>query len=287
MQQSLVLVPARQYAEKIKAELRRRGVPYSHPPSIDDSGFAILVEAHDWVGSPDANFALRLCIEMLGDAGSIDIPSRRARTPAQRAKRAVAMKTIAGLWSAVIAGKGSLWASLSTAAASDKGLLSELCRLLNDLRSSADASTHDFLALVTKNLRPWGKVENLMKEVRGWIEEMRTQGQQSGRPVRIMTLQGAKGLEADIVIVTGLNDGILPRAKADAAQVEEQARLLYVSITRAKYDLHLFHARKRDASITYLPKSFDLKPSRFLAAISSDDKEQRYHPPPGERKKPR
>ncbi len=60
--------------------------------------------------------------------------------------------------------------------------------------------------------------------------------------VRIMTLHGAKGLEADVVIVAGVADqiipGISPRDPNEAAiQREEQRRLLYVSITRAKREL--------------------------------------------------
>ncbi len=52
-------------------------------------------------------------------------------------------------------------------------------------------------------------------------------------PVRLMTLHGAKGLSADAVIVVDLNDEIIP----GDAEVEEQRRLFYVSITRARHRL--------------------------------------------------
>lgn len=60
--------------------------------------------------------------------------------------------------------------------------------------------------------------------------------------VRIMTLHGAKGLEADVVIVAGVADqiipGITPREPIEAERIrEEQRRLLYVSFTRAKKEL--------------------------------------------------
>jgi DNA helicase-2/ATP-dependent DNA helicase PcrA len=60
--------------------------------------------------------------------------------------------------------------------------------------------------------------------------------------VRIMTLHGAKGLEADVVVVAGVADqiipGIPPRDPGEAERVrEEQRRLLYVSVTRARQEL--------------------------------------------------
>ena len=60
-----------------------------------------------------------------------------------------------------------------------------------------------------------------------------------------MTMQGAKGLEARTVCVTGLEEGALPNARATAARLAEQARLLFVAMTRAKCELYLFHARTR------------------------------------------
>ncbi len=60
--------------------------------------------------------------------------------------------------------------------------------------------------------------------------------------VRIMTLHGAKGLEADVVVVAGVADqiipGHLPDDPTEAMKLrEEQRRLLYVSVTRAKREL--------------------------------------------------
>jgi UvrD-like helicase C-terminal domain len=65
-----------------------------------------------------------------------------------------------------------------------------------------------------------------------------------------------KGLETDVVCAAGLNEGILPRDGVGSQELVETARLVYVSMTRAIQELHLFHARKRDASVTYLAESF-------------------------------
>ncbi len=66
--------------------------------------------------------------------------------------------------------------------------------------------------------------------------------------VSLMTLHNAKGLEFDTVFVTGLEDGLIPHHKSqyDANQYEEERRLLYVGITRARKKLHLTYAQQRD-----------------------------------------
>jgi superfamily I DNA/RNA helicase len=106
--------------------------------------------------------------------------------------------------------------------------------------------------------------------------------QQGLAGVRIMTLQGAKGLEAHVVCVLGVEEGAMPRADDDSNQLAEAARLFYVSATRAKDELHLFHARTRSGGIVFRNiykegKPPDLQPSRFLDYIDKTHKEDKYH----------
>lgn len=65
--------------------------------------------------------------------------------------------------------------------------------------------------------------------------------------VTLMTLHSAKGLEFPIVFLTGLEEGIFPisRAMFNEEQMEEERRLMYVGVTRAKKKLYLSHARNR------------------------------------------
>ncbi len=71
---------------------------------------------------------------------------------------------------------------------------------------------------------------------------------ESKERVNLMTLHNAKGLEFDTVFITGLEDGLIPHYKSqdDQQQYEEERRLLYVGITRARKRLHLTYARQRD-----------------------------------------
>lgn len=85
--------------------------------------------------------------------------------------------------------------------------------------------------------------------------------------VRLMTLHSSKGLEFEVVFLVGLEEGILPhlRCIVNENEIEEERRLCYVGITRAKDFLHLTHAARR----LYFGKSSLNEPSRFLNDIPS------------------
>ena len=90
--------------------------------------------------------------------------------------------------------------------------------------------------------------------------------------VTMMTIHSAKGLEFPVVFVAGMEEGIFPHTsyEGDPAAVEEERRLAYVAITRARKKLYLTHAttRRTFGSVQANP------PSRFLGEIPAADVER-------------
>ena len=88
---------------------------------------------------------------------------------------------------------------------------------------------------------------------------------EDGGYVTLMTLHSAKGLEFDTVFITGMEDGLFPsnRSLQDDEKLEEERRLCYVGITRARRKLLLSRAHQRTI---YNTPSFN-PPSRFLEEI--------------------
>ena len=88
------------------------------------------------------------------------------------------------------------------------------------------------------------------------------------RRVSLMTLHTAKGLEFPAVFLVGLEDGVFPhmRALEDPLQLEEERRLCYVGITRARRQLYLTHAWSR----TLWGSTSHAIPSRFLSELPAD-----------------
>lgn len=69
-----------------------------------------------------------------------------------------------------------------------------------------------------------------------------------GQKVTLMTLHAAKGLEFPVVFIVGMEEGILPHARvyeAGPAELEEERRLAYVGMTRAREELHLTYSQSR------------------------------------------
>ncbi len=101
-----------------------------------------------------------------------------------------------------------------------------------------------------------------------WLQSISLSSEQSGDDipgVTLMTLHMAKGLEFDQVFVVGLEEGVLPHQNSleDSDAIEEERRLFYVGMTRARKKLHLFCARRRQ---TYDRVNVN-PPSRFLSEI--------------------
>lgn len=91
---------------------------------------------------------------------------------------------------------------------------------------------------------------------------------EAGNQVRMMSLHAAKGLEFRYVFIVGMEDGTLPHEMAlEEGSLEEERRLLYVGITRAKEQLWLSHSREASK----WGDKLRLKPSRFFDELPASE----------------
>ncbi len=189
-------------------------------------------------------------------------------TLATRARGAVAgfVQVMDRLEAALDSGAGP--ARMVEAAATESGYLLELETertveaegRIENLRELSGVAT-EFEART-----PDGGVPGFLEQV-ALVSEQDEYDEESSS-VTLMTLHNAKGLEFPVVFIIGMEDGVFPhyRSMGDGAQLEEERRLAYVGITRARERLYLTHAWSRSlfGQTSYNP------PSRFLAEIPSD-----------------
>jgi DNA helicase-2/ATP-dependent DNA helicase PcrA len=140
-----------------------------------------------------------------------------------------------------------------------------------------------------------GRIENLMELVSaareyetrepepslgGFVDRLsllsdvdKEQGTRDAR-VMMMTMHSAKGLEFPVVVIAGMEEGLFPHSRSaeDEAELEEERRLCYVGITRARSRLVLTSAARRRVFGDYQ----GTQPSRFLDEIPPDLMEQEF-----------
>ena len=117
--------------------------------------------------------------------------------------------------------------------------------------------------------RWWARHARAGGDLAGFVQTLaavRAREEQEDEPqgrVRLLTVHAAKGLEFDEVWVIGLNEGVFPHAQAlEEGRIEEERRLMYVAITRARFRLTLTLAERRGRE--------ELAPSRFLDEIGRE-----------------
>ncbi len=151
----------------------------------------------------------------------------------------------------------------------ESGYLKMLENEKNKLKQIENESRIDNLKEFVNALSEFENLDDFLEHV-GLVNE--NQKKTHSNSVKLMTLHAAKGLEFDHVYLPGWEEGIFPSSRAleqnSSKSLEEERRLAYVGITRAKFDLNLSYATSR---YTYGMNNYSL-PSRFLNEISKIDK---------------
>lgn len=126
--------------------------------------------------------------------------------------------------------------------------------LLDSLKKSLDDEDTDLDAAITKLV---------LRDVMEQQEE-----EKDGNQVQLMTLHASKGLEFPYVFIIGMEENLLPhRTSIEQDDIEEERRLCYVGITRAKQTLTMTLTRKRKQ----FGEEIDTVPSRFLEELPQGD----------------
>ena len=121
----------------------------------------------------------------------------------------------------------------------------------------------DELGSMIKDIRSYEELFTFVEEYSEIIKKQYEGGQNGNkqkRGLRLMTMHSSKGLEFDAVYIMNAVEGIIPYNKAKlSSEIEEERRMLYVAMTRARHKLYIF-----------APKSVSGKPkdvSRFLGFL--------------------
>jgi len=185
-----------------------------------------------------------------------------------------------------------------------KSVIKHLLELINKWRSDLKKNKHyDLLKIVLdesgysamlknkKDLENENRIENLKELLRAMHDYDNLQGflehvalatsidqEWEDEKVNIMTMHAAKGLEFDMVFLPGWEEGLFPHQKSleekgDFA-LEEERRLAYVGITRAKKKAHISFAIQR----SWHGEWMDSLPSRFVSELPEDNIEKNEEP---------
>ena len=111
-------------------------------------------------------------------------------------------------------------------------------------------------------------LEMFLNEINLIEQEQEKNQDGSGNYLNLMTLHSSKGLEFDYVFMIGMEEGLLPHSRSfmEEDDMEEERRLCYVGITRAKQKLFMTFAERRQTREGYTSQI----PSRFLGEIPQD-----------------
>jgi DNA helicase-2/ATP-dependent DNA helicase PcrA len=135
----------------------------------------------------------------------------------------------------------------------DQERLANIEELVTAARQFAAVDSSNTIADFLENI-------TLASDVDGWDERQES--------VSVMTLHAAKGLEFPVVFVAAVEGGILPheRSSSSTEELEEERRLAFVGMTRAKEELYLSHTRIRE----FRGQTRCVVPSPFLAELPGD-----------------
>ncbi len=268
----LILAPKKGFFPLITQELSKRDIAYSCPISFLPERVEIAKLFISWVTIPSDSFKTRLVIEELINNGIAKVPGARKNrscNPETIKKRIEEETEVAKLWEHVDK-KNDLFSVIKDLSETNKTLIKirdallDLSDLFINFKKEKCGEFIKQLAVISGI---WCNPSELMEDITEISKLLNPQNTTGLGWVQLNTMKKAKGLEADVVFMVGLENDIIPSPRGDLI---EEARLFYVSMTRAKEKLFLWHAFKRPRAISYGNVLMDKPRSRFLNVIDRE-----------------
>lgn len=267
----LILVPKKEFFPLISNALYSHNVPHECPVDLLPERIEIVKHFINWVTNTANSFITRLVVEdLINNDGIAKVPGARKDrrcSPVTIRKRIVVETEIAKLWESV--GKGdNLFSLIENLEKPNRILLcikNGLLSLLNSYNNFKRGNQGEFVKQLSVVTGIWCDPSKFIEDISVIVEILQSKRPMGPGFVELKTMKKAKGLEADIVMIVGLEDDIVPNPKSD--DIAEEARLFYVSMTRAKEKLYLFHSYKRPRRISFGQELIDKARSRFLNII--------------------
>lgn len=122
----------------------------------------------------------------------------------------------------------------------------------------------DILDEIQQSAKPFRTFEDWYAQMEAFREKLKEQKgkkkESNADAIILATLHSSKGLEFEEVFLPDVNEGVIPHRKASVeADLEEERRLFYVGMTRAKNHLHLYYVKEKYGK--------EMEPSQFLDAF--------------------
>ena len=274
----LILVPKKDFFHLLIGALSKRQVPHNCSIDLLPDRVGVAKRFIDWVQKTHDNFKTRLVFEDLINRGIAHVPGadKDGRSSDETIQKRTAEEAkIAQLWEFV--DKDNDLFSVIKNHENPSKILGKIRDGLLSIEESYNDSKRDMRGEFAKRLAfitgIWIDPSDMAEDIVDVVKRFQTEQPFGSTSAQLLTMRKAKGLEAKVVIIVGLEDDIMPNPRSD--NIEEEARLLYVSMTRAKEKLYLFHSYKRPRNISYGQALMEKTRSRFLDAIGRNSEWKR------------
>jgi len=283
---AIVLIPNKRYLPYIRKTFLKKGIRYIYKTEPAKEGLTRYESLMQWHLNPNDNAVTRYLLHLITNNFDDLVGALPLGEEGKNNRRTELSEYWANIWKEVDEERNyyeifAKRAAIGEGYLIEKEIMSGCIEPIKNLMDSSKVGKRDnlseFLHRTGQAVAPGVTPKGFLREIEEWRIDKTISGLGgSYLPVEIFNLPSSKGLEADIVCVIGMSEGIFPQ---DGDDIEEKARLFYVAMTRAKQKLHLFSCRTRSGGVTFSKASYGLKPSRYIDSIPQQHKEIEYRKP--------